>query len=119
MTDSTATPHSTQYYTYILRCEDGTLYTGITTSISRRFSEHKRGGSRAAKYTRSRKPAEMAAAWVSDSRMLASRLEYRIKRLTRAQKLELISGGDLQSVCESLETEMYSRVSVENISLPQ
>ena len=49
------------YYVYMLRCEDGSLYTGITTDLARRFEEHRNG--KGAKYTRSRGAVRIEAAW--------------------------------------------------------
>lgn len=84
-----------EYYTYILRCSDGSLYTGITLDLQRRFSEHAGGTSRAgAKYTAAKKPVAYECAFVCPDRSSASRLEAAIKRLTRAQKLRLIGGED-------------------------
>ena len=82
-----------EYYTYILRCADGSLYTGITTDLVRRFAEHSGGiGRSGAKYTAARKPVAYECAFICPDRSSASRLEAAIKRLTRAQKLMLISG---------------------------
>lgn len=78
------------YYTYILRCEDGSLYTGITTDLERRFSEHAGRGGRGAKYTAGHRPVRFEAAWVSPGRGEALRLERRIKGLTRPEKERLI-----------------------------
>ncbi len=84
------------YYTYILRCSDGSLYTGITTDLARRFTQHAGGRSRAgAKYTAARKPVAYECAFLSPDRSSASRLEAQIKKLTRAQKLHLIEGEKL------------------------
>ncbi len=84
----------TLYYTYILRCEDGSLYAGITTDLQRRFKEHSRQdkSGKGARYTALRRPVGYAAAWSSAGRAEASRLEWRIKKLTHAQKQALISG---------------------------
>lgn len=84
----------TAYQVYIIRCADGTLYTGITTDVERRFEEHKSGGSKAAKYTRAHGAVELAAVWDAPDRTAASRLEYRIKHLSRAEKEELIASGE-------------------------
>ncbi len=84
-----------EYYTYILRCSDGSLYTGITTDLARRFSEHAGGIGRAgAKYTAAKKPVAFECAFACPDRSNASRLEAAIKRLTRSQKLRLIGGED-------------------------
>jgi putative endonuclease len=79
---------------YILRCADGSLYTGITTDVEKRVAEHA-SGSRGAKYLRGKGPLELVLAEVVGDRATASRLEYRVKQLPRAQKLELIEGGRL------------------------
>lgn len=82
------------YQVYIIRCADGTLYTGITTDVERRFEEHKSGGAKAAKYTRAHGAVELAAVWDTPDRAAASRLEHRIKQLTRAEKEVLIASGE-------------------------
>lgn len=97
------------YYTYILRCSDGSLYTGITTDPARRFAEHAGGKSQnGAKYTASRRPVAFECAFLSADRAAASKLEARIKRLKRPQKLRLIAG----EVPEGLELEGYERVAI-------
>lgn len=80
------------WYTYILRCADESLYTGITTDLARRFAMHKSG--RGAKYTASHPPAAFECAFESAGRPEASRLEAALKKLTRAEKLSLIAGDD-------------------------
>lgn len=77
------------WFVYILRCKDGTLYTGITTNIKRRIKEHN-GSKRGAKYTRSRRPVKLEAQWVYESRSAALREEARIKKLNRSDKIMLI-----------------------------
>ena len=78
-----------KWYVYIVECSDGSLYTGITTDVDRRLLEHNYSF-KAAKYTRSRRPVRMI--WTKEvaNRSEASKEEYRIKRLKRKQKLELI-----------------------------
>lgn len=78
------------YTVYILRCEDGSLYTGITTDMTRRLREHMSRGPKAAKYTRTHPVVGIEATWEVPDRATASALEYRIKRLSHAEKLELI-----------------------------
>lgn len=85
------------WFLYVLRCADGTLYTGITTDLRRRVDEHNHSA-RGAKYTASRRPVELAGAWAKASRSQASRAEYRFKKLSRAQKLaRLEQPGDYLS----------------------
>ena len=85
----------TMYYIYILRCSDGKLYTGITTDVQRRFEEHTQQKGKGAKFTRSHKAETVEAVWSAADRSLASKLEYRIKALTRTQKLALIADNAL------------------------
>ena len=75
-------------WVYLLRCADGSLYTGWTTDVERRVAAHAAG--RASRYTRSRLPVELAAALAMPDRSAARREEARIKRLSRAAKLELV-----------------------------
>lgn len=96
-------------YVYMVRCEDGSLYTGITTDVPRRMKEHydrKRPG---AKYTKSRRISALEMVWETDTWSHAAKLEYRIKRLAREEKEALI--GQPQSVQErfkeSLEGILY------------
>jgi putative endonuclease len=75
-------------YVYLLRCADGSLYCGWTTDVQRRLRAHRSGT--ASRYTRSRRPVQLAAVLPVAGRSAALREEARIKRLTRAAKLELI-----------------------------
>lgn len=79
------------WYLYLIRCVDGSLYTGITTDISRRLREHQLG--RGARRLRGRGPLSLAFSQAVGSRSRALRLEYRVKRLGRAQKEALIAGA--------------------------
>jgi len=76
---------------YIVRCADGTLYTGIAADVARRIAEHEEGG-RGAKFLRGKGPLELVFEEAAGDRAAASRLEYRVKRLSRSQKLDLIAG---------------------------
>ncbi len=77
-------------YTYILRCADGTLYTGWTNDLPKRIAAHNAG--KGAKYTRSRLPVELVYAEPHADKVAAMRREWRIKRMTREEKLWLIEG---------------------------
>lgn len=77
------------YYLYILECADGKLYTGITTDIERRLEEHN-NTKLGAKYTSMRRPVRLVYSASFENRSLACKEEYRIKQLTRDEKLELI-----------------------------
>ena len=78
-----------KHYVYILKCADGSLYTGYSTDPARRTKTHNSG--KGAKYTRSRLPVELIYTEEFDEKTDALRREYAIKKLTRAQKEELIS----------------------------
>ena len=76
-------------WVYMLRCADGSLYTGWSTDVERRLAFHRRG--RASRYTASRLPVELALALPMADRSAARREEARIKQLDRAAKLALIA----------------------------
>jgi putative endonuclease len=80
-------------FVYLLRCADGSLYCGWTVDLERRLAAHAAG--RGARYTRSRTPVELAAAWQTPDRRTARSLEARIKRLKRGYKEALIAGAPL------------------------
>ena len=80
-----------EFSLYIVRCADGTLYTGIATDVSKRLAEHE-ASPRGAKYLRGKGPLQVVFSEVVGDRASASQLEYRVKRLSRTQKLALIEG---------------------------
>lgn len=81
---------------YMVRCADNTFYTGITTDLDRRISEHN-GGRRGARYTRSRRPVELVYSEPAATRGCAARREWQIKALTASEKKALIDAvGSVQ-----------------------
>ncbi len=82
---------SGDYSVYIVRCADGTLYTGISTDVARRLLEHE-CGKRGAKYLRGRSPLKLEYAEVIGDRSSASRAEFLVKQLDREAKEGLIAG---------------------------
>jgi putative endonuclease len=82
------------WFVYIVRASDESLYTGITTDLNRRLAEHQ-SGKAGAKYFRGRNACEMVYSESEHNRSTASKREAAIKKLTRHQKLELISGQAL------------------------
>ena len=78
------------WYVYLIKCRDGSIYTGIATDVDRRYAEHVAG--KGARYTRSRPPLCLLARFEYPDRAAASRAEYAIKQLTRARKLALCTG---------------------------
>ena len=77
------------WFVYMVRCADDTLYTGITTDVERRVREHNGQGGPGARYTRSRQPVTVIYQERVASRSAASRREWEIKRMSRARKLAL------------------------------
>lgn len=79
-----------KFVTYILRCADDTLYTGWTDDLSLRLLKHNEG--KGARYTRARLPVYVEASWQFCSKADAMRAEWHLKRLSRAEKIDLIEG---------------------------
>lgn len=75
---------------YLIRCGDGSLYTGIATDVVRRFSEHETGHPKGAKYTRGKMPLTLVYQKKIGDRSAACKEELRIKKLSRKKKLALI-----------------------------
>lgn len=75
-------------YTYMVKCRDGSLYTGWTTDIEKRIKAHNEG--RGAKYTKARRPVELVYYEISETKEEAMRREYEIKHMSRAKKLSLM-----------------------------
>ena len=82
-------------FIYILRCGDDSLYTGIAADIQKRLKQHRGEIAGGAKYTRSRGVKKLEALWHTDDSTAARKMEYAIKKLTRAAKEELISAPEL------------------------
>ena len=80
------------YYVYLLRCGDGTLYTGYTTDLDARIRVHNGEGKGGAKYTRSRRPVTLAYYEEYEDKSTALRRECEIKKLSKAEKEALIGG---------------------------
>ena len=77
------------WYLYILRCGDGTLYTGITTDVEKRLEAHRTG--KGAKYTRGRSPLELVYRECCDSHSHALKREAAVKKLSRQEKEKMLS----------------------------
>ena len=99
------------YYTYMLRCEDNSIYTGMTTDIERRMKEHFEKTTKCAKYTLNHKPIKLEGVWQSDNRILASKLEFHIKHLKKIQKEEIILKNNLSKfLSNKIDEENYIRI---------
>lgn len=97
------------YYTYIVRCEDNSLYTGMTNNLEKRIEDHK--NKNGAKYTKSHKATKLEVAWRSKDKSLACKLEYQIKHLTKKQKEKLIEGERLSAYLSRIvDCRRYKRI---------
>jgi len=86
-----SSPHN--WYLYIIRCADNSLYTGITIDLERRFQEHSAQGPLTAKYLRGRAPLKLVYSTFVGNKSDASKEEYRIKQLSKKAKEALIRIG--------------------------
>ena len=82
------------WYLYLLRCSDGSLYTGITTNVARRFAEHRENSGTGAKYLRGRRPLMLVFQKKLGSRSLALAVESKVKRLSKKRKEDLIRSNE-------------------------
>ncbi|WP_119395214.1 GIY-YIG nuclease family protein [Salinibius halmophilus] len=81
------------WFVYIVQCSDRSLYTGVTTDVERRIHEHNHT-TKAAKYTRIRRPVTLLYQQSYENRQQACQREWQIKQLSRGEKLALIQSGD-------------------------
>ncbi len=97
------------YYTYVIRCEDNSLYTGITTDLERRMKEHFEKNEKCAKYTFRHNAKKLEMVWTSNDRKLASKLEYHIKKLPKIKKENLIKSPELlnEYLGDKIDSEEY------------
>lgn len=99
------------YYVYMLRCEDNSIYTGLTTDVERRLVEHQdQALGKGAKYTKQHGAIQIEAVWSCENRKQASKLEYWIKRLTKRKKESLILERNLGIFTDKLIVEDYQWV---------
>lgn len=80
-----------RWFVYVVRCRDGSLYTGISTDVVARVAAHNAGGG--ARYTRARRPVQLLYIEKKRSRSTALRREAAIKALPRTEKLQLVEAG--------------------------
>ena len=90
-------------YTYMLKCSDGTLYTGWTNDLEKRVETHNSG--KGAKYTKARRPVELAYYEEFETKEQAMKREYAIKQLGRKEKQKLIAGKKVKLSDERKEKE--------------
>lgn len=85
-------------FVYLLRCSDDSLYCGWSTDLEKRVAAHQDGTG--GRYTASRRPVQLAAAWETATSTQARSLEGRIKRLTAREKRSLVAGTPLEEVLD-------------------
>jgi len=91
--DPTTTQPEVTWFLYLIRCKDGSLYTGITTDVDRRFAEHQSG--KGAKYLRGKAPLTLVFQQKVGSRSAALKAEASIKQLSKADKEGIVSTGSI------------------------
>lgn len=84
------TERNSQWYVYLLRCADTTLYAGVTTDCKRRVREHNGEIKGGAKYTRVRRPVELVWSEQCEDRSSACKREAQVKKMSRSQKAEMV-----------------------------
>ncbi len=100
------------YYTYMMRCKDNSIYTGITSDLERRKKEHFEKSEKCAKYTFTHTAVKLEQAWETETRQSASKLEYYIKTLNKQQKEELIKKPNKieEFLSEKVESQLYKPI---------
>ena len=110
---------SETYYTYIIRCTDNSLYTGITNHLERRMKEHFFHKKQSAKYTKTHTAQKVEIIWKSKNKSLACKLEYHIKTLNKSQKEKLITTGKILSYLSTkIDSNQYQKVTLEEVLDP-
>ncbi len=97
------------YYIYMLRCENNSVYTGITNNLEKRLKEHT--SKNGAKYTKSHKVIKLETAWQTLEKSSACKLEYQIKQLPKNEKENLINGEKLSTyLTGKVDCRKYRRI---------
>jgi putative endonuclease len=86
-------PQSNAHHVYVVRCANGSLYTGYTKDIEARIAAHNEG--KGGRYTRAYRPVELIASWSFATKREALQIEYRIKQLPRQKKIELVQQPEI------------------------
>lgn len=101
------------YYTYMIRCSDNSIYTGMTSNLEKRVEEHLTKSKNGAKYTKSHNAVKLEIAWKSKNKSLACKLEYYLKKLTKYQKENLIDGEKLNTYLKGkIDSRRYRKVEI-------
>ena len=105
------------YYTYMLRCEDNSIYTGIAIDLKSRMNEHFNKTKKCAKYTLSHNAKKLEVAWESENKTLASKLEFYLKKLSKNEKEALIlNNSNFKSLLyNKVDIDLYKEVDTKQI----
>ncbi len=85
-------PQSNAHYVYVVRCANGSLYTGYTKDIEARIAAHNKG--KGGRYTRAHRPVELITYWRFETKREALQAEFKLKQLPRRKKLELVQANE-------------------------
>mgnify|MGYP004637184199 CR=1 FL=1 len=102
------------YYVYILLCEDGSYYTGITNNLKERFIKHSKG--KGAKYTKAHKPLKILSAWTVENVNIALKIEYYIKKQDKKIKTMFIENKRLLKKYFIKEYSELKNISIKSVS---
>ena len=95
------------YYTYMIRCKDNSIYTGMTNDIEKRMDEHFNRKKEGAKYTKSHQAEKIEIVWKTKEKTLACKLEYRIKTLPKSKKETLIKNKKIKDFFCGLDCRKF------------
>ena len=99
----------------MIRCQDNSVYTGITTDIERRFKEHLSKDKKCAKYTLTHTANEIESIWKTEDKASAAKLEYHIKKLTKAKKEQLIKNNNIDELLgKNVNSDKYEKTYLES-----
>lgn len=106
------------YYVYIIKCQDNSLYTGITNEIVRRIKQHYYREKQSAKYTKCHQMTSLEALWQTTNKSQALKLEYQIKKLNKINKLKIIKSNEnfILTMKDKIEIQNYFPVDKELIN---
>lgn len=106
------------YYTYMIRCEGNSLYTGYTNDIEKRMIAHFGKSKVAAKYTKSHKPVKLEVIWKTKEKSNACKLEYYIKQLNKIEKEDIIKGTKISKYLKGkVDCRRFVRLNLNNESI--
>ena len=103
-------------YTYMLRCDDNTIYTGYTNDLNKRMKSHFSDDKEHAKYTKTHRPKKLEIAWQTKEKSNACSLEYYIKTLTKSEKEDLIITGKISRYLSGkVDSRHFKKAKIEEI----